>query len=984
MVGIRRYTLATASVLISQAFGQSTTTDGGLIGFFVSEGLGIYSQITSAISSQEAEASRDSAASASSESAASATAASASARTTDGSAASSSTSRFASSTRSSRTTSDGNPISTFRISSTKASGTGSLASSASAEAAAASGTVAAAATSHHGGSGNNHLAIILGCVLGALALGLLILVFLLCCRRRRRRRTESLRSSAMSPDDREVASWQQPRGTYHNRYGSNGALLGAGVGAGATTAAAAPLMSEHPAFRNDPEHRNPFVPVPPPPRRSAPNSRAGLTDGMVPGDEPYITEKGTGHPLGRKSTDSSHTGRNLALGAGGVALGAAALHHHHNKKKDEGIEVNSPYDNHKRHSINRKPISVNDAISREPWMTPSTTANDDAFAMSSAGGRRSNESARSRQSRDAARANAAFDDQYAPVHAPVHAPLHEPGKARLLDHSEKDHHHGHMGTAAALGAGALGGAALAHHHNRSQSQSLSHSRSPHRRSLLPAQKDDSDSSNTNSELSQNSRDAARANANFDDQYAPVAATEQAQLLEHNEKDHGHGHMGTAAAVGAGALGGATLAHHHNRSRSQSLSHPRSPHRRSLLAAQKHESDSSNTNSELSQNSRNYSDAVADRPPVLGGAVAKDRGRPLSQEVPEPYNIPPTPPTRSRRNSALGTAAPAAAALSYVGADHQHRDRSRSRSTSRPGSYPYPQSPHDYPRGRDSTGSLPHVPPALPRSRPRSSLRQSNEYIHEPFPEMPPPQSGPLSSSVHSAMSPHLTPSPGPFVPNPGQHPLTTGEGVSTPGLQSLHTSTGIVGDSRYPHMGLPRRRSGGEYDHSRDGTFLPASPPLPPGLASESRKNSMEGSRRPAFPMLSGGNGNGNESSETSDDTWMASHGMPGGWRNSRTQSPGRISGEGWNGRDSGYSGSGMSGGTAVTGGDGRHKERRVTLEGLRREEEELLRNRGRASMESEWAGNGGYDGYGGMYGGGNRRGSEGRYYADQNVGVAR
>ena len=47
----------------------------------------------------------------------------------------------------------------------------------------------------------------------------------------------------------------------------------------------APSLSQHPAMR---QHENPFVPELPSPRRTAPNSRAGLTDGMVPGAAAYV------------------------------------------------------------------------------------------------------------------------------------------------------------------------------------------------------------------------------------------------------------------------------------------------------------------------------------------------------------------------------------------------------------------------------------------------------------------------------------------------------------------------------------------------------------------------------------------------------------------------------------------------------------------------------------------------------------------------
>jgi hypothetical protein len=77
---------------------------------------------------------------------------------------------------------------------------------------------------------------------------------------------------------------------------------------------------------------------------------------------------------------------------------------------------------------------------------------------------------------------------------------------------------------------------------------------------------------------------------------------------------------------------------------------------------------------------------------------------------------------------------------------------------------------------------------------------------------------------------------------------------------------------------------------------------------------------------------------------------------------------------------SSMSGSTAVTGsGNGK----RLRLADLRRQEEEMLRMRGRESMGSEWEGNGGYDGFSGGYHGGGV--GQGRYYErNQGVGVAR
>jgi hypothetical protein len=84
-----------------------------------------------------------------------------------------------------------------------------------------SATAAAESTSaaaHSGGglSGMN-LAIVLGCVLGALALGLLTLVFVLCCRLRRRSRNGS--PSLLSSDVEEIDSWRNHRNRHRSRNG---------------------------------------------------------------------------------------------------------------------------------------------------------------------------------------------------------------------------------------------------------------------------------------------------------------------------------------------------------------------------------------------------------------------------------------------------------------------------------------------------------------------------------------------------------------------------------------------------------------------------------------------------------------------------------------------------------------------------------------------------------------------------------------------
>jgi hypothetical protein len=84
-----------------------------------------------------------------------------------------------------------------------------------------SATAAGASTSavaHSGGGlSGTHLAIVLGCLLGALALGLLTLVLVLCCRLRRRSRNGSPR--VLTSGVEEIGSWRNYRNRHRSRNG---------------------------------------------------------------------------------------------------------------------------------------------------------------------------------------------------------------------------------------------------------------------------------------------------------------------------------------------------------------------------------------------------------------------------------------------------------------------------------------------------------------------------------------------------------------------------------------------------------------------------------------------------------------------------------------------------------------------------------------------------------------------------------------------
>ena len=153
-----------------------------------------------------------------------------------------------------------------------------------------------ATPAHHGLSTGAKIGIIVGCIVGALLI--LALLGLLCCclirnRRKRRRSTSPVA-------EQEVQSWKSPinPGRHYSNYtpAQHGQPMEQSPTVPLMAAAAtehhranhskAPSLSQHPAMRQGPE--NPFVPAPPSPRRTAPNSRSGLTDGMVVGADPYV------------------------------------------------------------------------------------------------------------------------------------------------------------------------------------------------------------------------------------------------------------------------------------------------------------------------------------------------------------------------------------------------------------------------------------------------------------------------------------------------------------------------------------------------------------------------------------------------------------------------------------------------------------------------------------------------------------------------
>ncbi|KAM0796252.1 hypothetical protein BDR22DRAFT_867892 [Usnea florida] len=201
--------------------------------------------------------------------------------------------------------------------STPTSSSSSTSSSPSSTAAPPPAATSAVPSTHHGLSEGAKIGIIVGCVVGSLLL-LALLGLCCCCLFRRRRRTKR-RAAATPVGDEEVKSWRSPinPGRHYSNYSPvqrgqvpmeqspTVPLMAAAAAEHHVHNEKAPSLSQHPAMR---QPENPFVPEPPGPRRTAPNSRAGLTDGMVPGAAAYIVpEKQRLRSSSSRSRSSSET-----------------------------------------------------------------------------------------------------------------------------------------------------------------------------------------------------------------------------------------------------------------------------------------------------------------------------------------------------------------------------------------------------------------------------------------------------------------------------------------------------------------------------------------------------------------------------------------------------------------------------------------------------------------------------------------------------
>ncbi|MCJ1387536.1 hypothetical protein MMC18_000379 [Xylographa bjoerkii] len=176
---------------------------------------------------------------------------------------------------------------------------------------AATSTTAAAAASSGGLSHQTLLDIIIPViVIGVLLLALLALCIYCCLRRRRRSRR-----TATPVADEEVTTWRRPEnpGRAYNTVEPQQIPMSQRPTVPLMAATAErPYTADHPAFRNS-NTENPFVPIPPEPRRTAPNSRAGLTDGMVAGAPAFVEAPYASSSRLRKSRSMSRSTSGIGL-----------------------------------------------------------------------------------------------------------------------------------------------------------------------------------------------------------------------------------------------------------------------------------------------------------------------------------------------------------------------------------------------------------------------------------------------------------------------------------------------------------------------------------------------------------------------------------------------------------------------------------------------------------------------------------------------
>ncbi|MCJ1482525.1 hypothetical protein MMC06_002691 [Schaereria dolodes] len=183
---------------------------------------------------------------------------------------------------------------------TTATSSAATSSSTSTTANAAAAATSSAAASPSGISTKDRLIIIIVCIVVGVLLLLALAGCIYCCLARRRR---AKHAQMPIPDD-ELNTWRRPSNPGREYTAVNGQTHDSGLAQHPTVPDMAqvdrPVMEDHPALR----HENPFVPVPPVPRKAV-NSRPDLTGSTAPGDEAYGTPRGNYLSKSRSQSRSS-------------------------------------------------------------------------------------------------------------------------------------------------------------------------------------------------------------------------------------------------------------------------------------------------------------------------------------------------------------------------------------------------------------------------------------------------------------------------------------------------------------------------------------------------------------------------------------------------------------------------------------------------------------------------------------------------------
>ena len=256
-------------------------------------------------------------------------------------------------------------------------------SSSSATSTSQTSTTAAAATSSSAAvaaAGGLSTAARDGIIAAAVVVGLILLLALalclFCCLRRRR---HNRRVSSPVADD-ETTGWRKPVNpgrTYAPVNQTHPVPMSQQPSVPLMVAAGGPHPADHPAYRQD----NPFVPVPPSPRKTGPNAGTGLTGVGGAGVPAFVDTPYNGQPLRnsrsipRNSAGSglndgySGNGPNGFRGEGGInpVIAAHSIHNNHNNYSAIGNGGTGNGGTGNGYNTARKPVPI---AQKDPYRPP--------------------------------------------------------------------------------------------------------------------------------------------------------------------------------------------------------------------------------------------------------------------------------------------------------------------------------------------------------------------------------------------------------------------------------------------------------------------------------------------------------------------------------------------------------------------------------------------------------------------------------------